>query len=282
MNARPAVLAVLLAVAALPAACGGSDAPTLQVQRGLAAAALGAASEKGGPQGPFLGGLPQGASGAGGDIGSGGPALQQGQTGVTVQGYGSATAPADSALLELYFEKSTPSNEAPFTEEDLQPIIDALVFQNVPRDDIDLLFSPKYDKYAPGSATLRATVGDAGALDAIIDDVNEAVESMDWVRLINTSALYTVSDCASLDRAALEAAVRDARDRGAIFGQALAVTLGPVIGASHYTYSYYGPNPCDPSAYPYGPYGGGGQPYVRGQPAEVRLSATVSVTFAIQ
>src|SRR3972149_1966875 len=67
---------------------------------------------------------------------------------------------------------------------------------------------------------------------------------------------------------------------GAFSARPWPVPRGPVTAPSHYTYSYYGPNPCDPSAYPYGPYGGGGQPYVRGGPAEGRPRATPHVPFA--
>ncbi|HEU4759567.1 MAG TPA: SIMPL domain-containing protein [Dehalococcoidia bacterium] len=273
MNARPAVLVALVLVpSVLLAACGGGDSPALRVQQGLAAALGG--SEKGvGPGAPARGG-------SGGDFA---PALQQDQTGVTVQGYGSAAANADSAILEVYLEKSTPANKATVTEEELQPVVDALIFANVARDDIDLLFGPKYDPSGPSPVTLRATIRDVAALGGLIDDLNKAAQDLEWLRLLNTNVLYTVSDCSPLDRSALEAAVRDARDRGAVFAQALGVGLGPVVGASHSTYSYYGPNPCDPASFPAGPYpSGGGQPYVAGQPHEVRLNANVSVTFAIQ
>jgi hypothetical protein len=36
----------------------------------------------------------------------GAPLLQQGTDGITVQGYGSATAPADAAIVEFYFSSN--------------------------------------------------------------------------------------------------------------------------------------------------------------------------------
>ncbi len=78
----------------------------------------------------------------------------------------------------------------------------------------------------------------------------------------------------------MQAAVEDAKERGGIFAQALGVGLGPVVGASHYTYSPFGPSPCDPSFG--GPYPLGGFPYVQGQPSEVQLVANVTITYAIQ
>ena len=80
--------------------------------------------------------------------------------------------------------------------------------------------------------------------------------------------------------ALLLAAVEDARDRAQLLAQTLGVGIGSVVFASHYSYSPFGPSPCDPAtlAYPelYGGY------YDPSQPAEATLTSNVTVTFAIQ
>ena len=307
MNARPAVLVALVLVpSALLAACGGGDTPAPRVQQGLAAAVLGG-SEKGiGPGAPSSG-IPF-REGLGGDLGSGGPSLQQGQTGITVQGYGSATADADSAVLELYFGSkvdgieplpvpetrgesgisggavapSSPQSDQPsqpFTEADLQPVVDAIVAQGVAREDIEVIIT-SYDPYYT-SATIRATVRNLDALQGIVDAATAAAAGLATAQLQSTNAYYTVADCASLERAAMQAAVEDARGRGAAFAEVLGVGLGAVTGAANYSYSPFGGAPCGSN------YGGpyplaGGVAYAQGQASQVQLVATVSITFAIQ
>jgi hypothetical protein len=127
-------------------------------------------------------------SGIGADLGFGGldysPSLQVGQTGITVQGYGTATTDPDSAIIEFYFSSSGEIKPVPapdtgtsssgssgssetvardsavaaqveqITEADLQPVIDAIVVAGVSRDDIEFIGQSYYDVYY-ASATLR-------------------------------------------------------------------------------------------------------------------------------
>ncbi|MEE8369284.1 MAG: SIMPL domain-containing protein [Dehalococcoidia bacterium] len=318
----PIALAVA-GVALVAVACGGGDRQdpdeaAIRIDNGLSVAALAPQGGFGGEQAIGLGGGAPAAEIAfarGGDIGFASfsvTAQQLGQTGITVQGFGSATVDADSAILEFSFGTDTfypirpvpaplppdevsttvdgesipivdeplaPDEVQPITEDALRPVIDAIVALGVDRDDIEFVGSPYYDPYF-SSATLRATVSDLDALDGIVDAATAAAANLADIGFHGSSISYAVSDCTALEKAAIEAAVEDVGERGALFADALGVGLGPVLGASHYTYSYFGPSPCDPTTIAYPEYYGGY--YDPSRPAEVQLISNVIITYAIQ
>jgi uncharacterized protein YggE len=253
--------------------------------------------------------------GRGGDLA---PFPQQAQvsggTGITVQGYGTATADADSAQIDFYFGRysdkpiplpepaeppvegdgsdgSTPSpgvapdggddvqfpDATPITEEDLQPVIDALVAAGVAPDDIEFVEQGYYDPYW-ASATLRATVNNLDALDDIVDAGTNAANSLEGISLQSSNVMYSISDCAALEQAALEAAIEDAGDNVAVFAAALGVTAGDIVGATDYTYHSQDGDSCG-SYWGYYPVAESG--FVNG-PTEVSVYAQVSITYAIQ
>jgi uncharacterized protein YggE len=324
------VLGGLAALALLIAACGGDDdngggsASGIRTNKGLSVAAIGAefdprlqsgsgeSTDQGAP-------APADGSGfAGRDIaGSGGfapdiaPVLQEGGNGITVQGYGTAEADADSAIVEFYFfrggggievtpgasssrgsagatdiaaEPQAPEADfaaqevAQITEADLQPVIDALTAAGVARDDIEFISQGYYDKFS-SSVTLRATFSNLGSIDAAVNAATSAAGGLGDIQLSSTNVSYTVGDCATLEKAAMQAAVEDARERGAAFAETLGVGLGNVTGASHYSYSPYGGSACGTGIV--GPYPLGGAPYIQSQSRVVQVFANISVTFAI-
>ncbi len=344
MKLKPFALFVALVAlaAALAAACGGDggdEEAGIRTQKGLSVAALAAGAQVG-EEADDLGGdtgLPIGAPAPQADTGVESrnvlspdiapyPSLQESQTGITVQGYGSASVDADSAALELYFggefidgieppmpvpEIEPEAGEAEpgfegsssgvgvstdtvrlgdpgtrsfraqeITEADLQPVVDAIVGQGVPRDDIEVMVDPPYgDPYYGGSATIRVTVQNVDSLEGIMDAATDAASGLEGISFNGSGVSYTAGDCAALEQAAMEAAVEDARERGQTFAAALGVGLGAVVGASHYSYSPFG-SPCD-STFD-GPYPLGGISFAEGQSPEVQLVATVTITFAIQ
>lgn len=333
----------LVMVMALAAACGGDgggggdgEEAGIRTQKGLSVAVLAAGaqageeSDSGRGQTGFAPGVSSAnvavGAGLGGDVGvemgRGAiapdiapfpfPSLQESQTGITVQGYGSASVDADGAVLDLYFSSefmddimpvpepaprgdSEPgsSGAAPdifdvppppkeITEADLQPVVDAIAAQGVSRDDIEVIIEPSYgDPYFGGSATVRVTVRNVGAVGDIVDAATDAASGLSDIAFSGPSVSYTVSDCASLEQAAMEAAVADAQERGRNFASVLGVGLGSVVGASSYSFSLFGGSPCDDFSFG-GPYMMGGVAFAEGLPADVELIATVTVTFAIQ
>jgi uncharacterized protein YggE len=99
------------------------------------------------------------------------------------------------------------------------------------------------------------------------------------VQLQSTNVSYTLEDCASLETAAMEAAVEDAGDRSQALATVLGVGVGAVTGASSYSYSPFGGTPCDTGYI--GPVPLGGVAYAEGQTNEVTVFAQISVTYAI-
>jgi len=240
------------------------------------------------------------------------PTLQQSQDGITVQGFGSAAITADSAILEFYFggkggvepaqrDSSTPDSSgsssagggtsaepAPqlavqaqqITKADLKPVVDAIVAAGVPAADVEIIITPYYgDPTYVGSATVRATVKNIGSVQAVVTAATTASIPAN-ISFSGTNVSYTVSDCAALERSAMEAAVKDARERGTNFAGVLGVGLGAVAGASNYSSSLYGGSPCDSNFT--GPYPMGGIAYAEGQTPDVQLMATVTITFGIK
>ena len=219
--------------------------------------------------------------------------------GITVTGYGTAEADADGGVIEFYFGNNGVYAEPAFpdgdirtpdgttggsiTEEDLQPVIDALVGAGVAADDIELVGQGYYDPYY-ASATLRATVRDINILEAAANAGSEAAAGLGDIALQSTNVTYTLSNCEAMERAALETAAEDAADSAAVLADVLNVGLGAITAASDYSYPYY---------YPY--YGGGEQvcassyygamPFYSGVslPGDktVEVFGSISVTYAI-
>src|SRR5206468_5142938 len=157
------------------------------------------------------------------------PLLQQSNDGITVQGFGSASADADSAVVEFYFSRNGPVPDtgtrqiepgvngsagvpepaapnlqevAPITEADLQPVIDAIVSAGVAREDIEFIGQSYFDKFS-ASATLRAKVSNVDGVDGVVKAANNAVASLSGVVLNSTNVSYTVKDCSALEEAAM-------------------------------------------------------------------------------
>jgi uncharacterized protein YggE len=327
------LIAAVVASLAIVVACGGDDddggdesASEITTNKGLLVAAqindlgltateddaaIQTTSDDGDAAPEFAGA----ASGTGADRKAGdvfsGPLQQAGSSGITVSGYGSATATADSAVIEFYYNRSggiepvplpepvpptdsdgggssssgssgaddgaaVAQNEvAEITEADLQPVIDALVAAGIPRENIEFVPQGYKDPYY-ASATLRVTVDDITAVDVAIAAADGAAANLGDIYSGGNYVTYTVSDCAAMERAAMEAAVEDAGERGAVFAEVLGVGLGSVTGASQYSYSAFGDGSC----------GGYGGPIYYDTVAssgsgEVEVYASVTITYAI-
>ena len=107
-----------------------------------------------------------------------------------------------------------------------------------------------------------------------------AAANLGDIALNTTNVSYTVSDCAALEKAAMDAAVADAKERADSFAASLGVGLGGIVGASHYSYAPYGGTACDGNFA--GPYPMGGVAYAAGSAPSVQVFANISVTYAIQ
>ncbi len=315
-------------VAVLALACGGdgqddSDQEdrgqevSIRVDRGLAVS--GATELQGDFDGDLVGvelggGFVQSVPASGGGIAfgkGGGPAsgprpfpfLQEGQSGVNVQGFGSATTPATSASLQLFvvggdhfYPKPIPYPECPpdepcpetspepFTEVDLAPVIEAIKAEGIPDSDIQVNMNPGgyYDPYGPGRASITVTISDPQDRVQPVTDAARAATASGALFLESVNVLYSVSPelCATLEEDSMLAAVEDASERAQLLTRLLGVGIGNVVFASHYSYSPFGPSPCDPTTLAYPEFYGGY--YGPTQAAEVTLISNVTVTYAIR
>jgi uncharacterized protein YggE len=296
-------LILVVLVPGIFAACGDGEEKDIRTQQGLGVglAALSArerseAAQAGQADSGALAPSETGREATDRSVSFGSAAVQQSQTGITVPGFGSATADADSAVLELYFGRystpipadgqTRPDSEtqttvagAPITEADLAPVIDALVAAGVAREDVEFLGTPYYDPYA-ASATLRATVRNIGIVGAVVQAATNAAAGLADIVLQSTYVSYTVGDCAALERAAMDAAVADARERATAFAAVLGVGLGDIACAADYAWSPFGGSPCDVGYL--GPVPLGGAVYSEGQPSQVQVYANVTITYEIR
>jgi uncharacterized protein YggE len=330
LTLMPFVLLVA-ALVVLAAACGGAAAK-VTVEKGLAAAAGQQVQSGATPEAASLT-LPTGQEAAAaaavpGSLGTrdvmsgsyalGGalPALTEGAAGLTVQGYGRATVPADTARVQFAVSKSgdvypepvSPDTRAvpeggvesesapsvppegspsPMTEADLQPLVDAIKAQGVSDAEIEIVIYPAdsyYSYYGSNSALVTVTLSNpSDRVGPLVDAGTQAVNDSGTLYLQNVSVLYTVDDCSALLVEARRAAVEDGRDNASGLAQALGVNVGEVVAAAEYAYSPLGVSPCDPAFdtyYPQ-PYGYEGIGYDPSMPAEVQIVVNVTLTFAI-
>jgi uncharacterized protein YggE len=340
-------IAATIAAAALFAACGGSDASTggnqtsqIKTQHGLAVEALAAnfsrsssstsnttadsaaapaAAQTGQNTGPSSGGsaaadMSKSSAGSSSLVAGAPQAATSNDTGITVQGYGMATADADSAIVQFYFSSynnivppmpvpmpdfngssasppsdlkptaPSPGAVSPITQADLQPVINALTNAGVAASDIQFSGQGYYDMYS-SSATLTATIKTLSVVDSAVTAAHSAAANLGNITLQSTNVSYTLQDCKSLESAAMKAAVGDAGERAGLLADALSVKLGNVTGASDYSYSPSGV-PCSSNYYgPYPMYYGVAYDSIKSGGAasnSVQVVAQISVTYAMQ
>jgi len=245
----------------------------------------------------------------------------QGQAGLTVQGYGSATAPADAAKVQFsvslasfggpypYYPgepavpevKPSDSGASPgeaeplvipptstalpeLTDADLAPLIDAIKAQGVSDADIEVVIYPTGGYYSPyGSGGARVTV----TLDNPADRVGPLVDAgTQAVNESGTLSLQNTSVLYMVDDCSvlLREARRAAVEDGRDSGEGLAEALGVSLG-DLLAASEYAYSPFGPSpcdpAFNTSPYGYEGMSYDPALLAEVQIVSNVALTFAM-
>jgi len=316
----PLVL-VAMGLATLAMACGSSGAG-VAVEKGLAAAAGQYVEGEAAPEAASLGtdlsrslAAPV-AAGSGELLGpySGGvmsPFAQGAAAGLTVQGFGRATAPADSARVQFVVtggydsyprEVPVPAPVEPgvepseeifpepttstLTEEDLEPLVEAIQAQGVSEGDIEVTIFPGggyYGPYGPeDTARVTVTLRDVDKVGSVVEAGAAAVNESDSLILQNIGATYRVDDCDALLDEARGAAIEDGRDNAGALAKALGVSRGALLAAWEYSYDPTGYSACTEDAYSYSPYEYEGPPYDPAAPAEVQIVSNVSLTYAIE
>jgi len=249
------------------------------------------------------------------------PLQSQSQAGLTVQGYGSATAPADAAKVQFsvslvssdgsypYYPKpavpevmpsgqgATPGEAEPLvipptptalpelTDADLAPLIDAIKAQGVSDADIEVVIYPAggyYSPYGPNSSA-RVTVTLDNPADRVGPLVNAGTQA---VNESGTLSLQNTSVLYMVDdcSALLREARRAAVEDGRDNGEGLADALGVSLGEL-LAASEYAYSPFGPSpcdpTFDTSPYGYEGMSYDPALLAEVQIVSNVALTFAM-
>jgi uncharacterized protein YggE len=247
------------------------------------------------------------------------PLEQAGPLGIVVQGYGRATAPADTASVGFVVGKSGdiypmplgepavipetgvegggvagetapskpdvyPTTSEPITETDLQPLVDAIKAQGVSDTDIKVTIYPAtyYGPYGTPTARVTVTLHDMSKLGGLIDAGNQAVANSGTLYMQNVGVTYSVDSCDALLAQARDAAVEDARDNGAGLAEALGVGLGGIQGATEYNWDPYGYSGCQSQSGGPVMYEYEGPPYDPSVAAEVQIISNVTISFAMQ
>jgi hypothetical protein len=178
------------------------------------------------------------------------------------------------------------------SEDDLAPIVDAVVAAGVPQDQIQVII-PAFTSMitgfgSVGGAQLRFSVDDPAVKDlaALAVSVNRAATSA-GLSIQHIGVVYLGDDCAALLQEAEAKAVADAQARAERLAGALGATLGDLTQAADSLYfgpyGFDGSNNCEPITTDYmGPYGEGILPaFDPSKPAEAVEIAQVTLTYSL-
>ncbi|MDP9368655.1 MAG: SIMPL domain-containing protein [Chloroflexota bacterium] len=180
------------------------------------------------------------------------------------------------------------------TDEDLQPLSQAMVDAGVEEDDIQIVTGPAasgvYGPGGPGGGFVEAEVAQPTReqVGEIVAAVNQAATD-NGLLVQHLGVGHDVADCEPLQREALQATIEDARAQSEQIAELVGVTLGDVVQVS--SYPFYGPGlpgedeagcPTSPEAAIIGP---GGTvttpPFDPTAEAEAEVYAQVNMVFAI-
>lgn len=148
---------------------------------------------------------------------------------ITVLGYGTAAAPADSVLVRLAIGGATlPAANA----ESIQQIVGALTNSGIPASDI-LTNDLAQGSLLPGqpAGEVRFTSNTPQNLNALLTTVQASLPGIVPGSLA-LSTVFQVNNCAALETQAVQAALTSAQDKAAQMASLLGVQLGSLIAAS--------------------------------------------------
>lgn len=232
--------------------------------------------------------------------------------GITVLGFGEASAPATSAQLQIMITRGEAGPpQAPVVlpgatpgasqQTAAAPVVAAVAANGVPRGSITVFVSPvSSDVGGPGGPavarvdfTLRPIT--ANGLQRVLNAA-VAAASNEGLTIGAVGINYQANDCVALDRAARAAAFKDARTRAQNQAATLGVKLGTVIASADQSPLYAplvslnGATSMAGGCAPLRPVVSSGSPYGLvlsfpsydpAQPPEVDAYVEMAVTFAI-
>ncbi len=176
--------------------------------------------------------------------------------GLTVIGYGQASAKADSATLQLLIAdpnagiheavmigpEGRVATPAPTPVVDrraqLTPIVDAITAQGIKEDAIEVVISPTQNNHVGGPAGVAIGRIDVtmskptlAKLTKLFDAVQQSA-APEGLALGQIGASYAVKDCQPLNQDARKAAIEDARANAKTQADLLGIQTGPITAAS--------------------------------------------------
>jgi uncharacterized protein YggE len=161
--------------------------------------------------------------------------------GLASSGSGSVTARADGAQIVVIGDrKPGPGISRPLSAQDGDDIVARLAALGVDRQAVELS-TPSYGGLT--FISVRVPVERVKELGPrVTDSVKEVTGGSG-----RGGVRFTHSNCAAVQRAARDEAMKDAREKATALAGTAGVKMGPVQGLSEYSYSPYGgPDPCAP------------------------------------
>lgn len=167
-------------------------------------------------------------------IGYGASPVEEGAT-ITALGYGAASAPPDSVLVDLYINEEPTYGpggpELAFVQPaDLQDVRNLLVENGVDEETIEVNILST--DYAYGSNSTSGEISfiyaDVAGLRTMLQAVLDAMQDRRGPNIQAARFVFMVEDCAALEEEAMQAALNDARTRAARMAGLLEMTPGPI------------------------------------------------------
>ncbi len=227
---------------------------------------------------------------------AGSAVAQEQPAGIQATGIGTASAPVQTAHLQVLlgssaafgyapyasveFASGTPGAEMPMegamgmpmplSIEQLDPVVETIVAAGIDSDAIETTFPASSSMFGPGgpeTAELRVTIvqPQPGDLTELVAEVR-VVAQRSGLTVLHVGARYDAADCASLIQEARVAAIADANLRAEGLALGLGVTLGELTQAIESP--YFGPTgmeACGSTGMSgnFGPYGPGSRARLR-------------------
>lgn len=161
--------------------------------------------------------------------------------GITVIGYGDATAMPDEAIIRLtvgqgefgVFSGSDSPRLELIDEAELHPVIEALKKQGVDENTISVntLVNTPYG-FGGGSAQITFRWSKPEDLKSIFDVAEDSVRQDTSQGLQNIEVLFTVKECEPMEEQAWAAAIEDARKRAERLADLAGLELGEIVSIS--------------------------------------------------
>jgi hypothetical protein len=182
--------------------------------------------------------------------------------GLTVTGSGTATAPADSAIIYLsyystyYPEPSEDPNKPPApppvaSAADMKPVVDAVVAAGVPAANVEATADPN----SGGGFRLKIKMDGRptqAKVQAIVTAANTAALKSNKFATGGAQVGYLTNNCAALEGEARKLAIADGRSRANALASAAGVSLGTataMVEIAGWGYGTTCPSSTDPSIY---------------------------------